>query len=181
MARKSNSVIIFFNSECLWDLWAVAMLVFLIWITNVRWTLCPNTESRYLDPHLDTCDCGCETFKTRRLLVAKSDVILPRYNPDYEKFPQFAKAQCGQALWVLVTFWYSEFSDVFCWFAVQVTVSPGVPPASLFHSVAVWQCHVWSDCQELLYYPAYWWHHTLQAFQIRSKRFGVASWMILYW
>ena len=58
-----------------------------------RWTLCPNTESRYLDPHLDT------------------------YNPDYEKFPQFAKAQCG-----------------------QVTVSPG----------------------ELLYYPAYWWHHTLQ-------------------
>eukprot|EP00434_Breviolum_minutum_P032914 symbB.v1.2.029114.t1/scaffold3154.1/size62266/2 len=58
-----------------------------------RWTLCPNTESRYLDPHLDT------------------------YNPDYEKFPHFAKAQCG-----------------------QVTVSPG----------------------ELLYYPAYWWHHTLQ-------------------
>lgn len=58
-----------------------------------RWTLCPNTESRYLDPHLDT------------------------YNPDYSRFPQFAKAQCG-----------------------QVTVSPG----------------------ELLYYPAYWWHHTLQ-------------------
>eukprot|EP00435_Cladocopium_sp_Y103_P061054 s1327_g22.t1 len=52
-----------------------------------QWTLCPNTESRYLDPHLDT------------------------YNPDYSRFPQFAKAQCGQ---------------------------------------------------ELLYYPAYWWHHTLQ-------------------
>mmetsp|Transcript_32895 Transcript_32895/g.83292 ORF Transcript_32895/g.83292 Transcript_32895/m.83292 type:complete len:386 (-) Transcript_32895:118-1275(-) len=57
------------------------------------WTLCPNTESHLLDVHLNT------------------------YKPDYNRFPKFAKALCG-----------------------QVTVSPG----------------------ELLYYPAYWWHHTLQ-------------------
>lgn len=58
-----------------------------------RWTLCPNTESRFLSPYIDT------------------------YNPDYSRFPAFAMAKCG-----------------------QVTVSPG----------------------ELLYYPAYWWHHTFQ-------------------
>ncbi|CAE8606549.1 unnamed protein product, partial [Polarella glacialis] len=58
-----------------------------------RWTLCPNTETPLLDVNLDT------------------------YDPDYKRFPKFARALCG-----------------------QVTVSPG----------------------ELLYYPGYWWHHTLQ-------------------
>ena len=92
---------------------------------------------------------------------------------------------CQSSMWAGATVWSScgknnIFSDVFCgFFPVQVTVSPGVPPASLFPSVAVWQCHVRWDCQELLYYPAYWWHHTLQAFQILCKRFGVASWMIV--
>ena len=58
-----------------------------------RWTLCPNTESRFLDTKIDT-------FSERDLT-----------------HPQFAKALCG-----------------------QTTVNEG----------------------ELLYYPGYWWHHTLQ-------------------
>lgn len=57
------------------------------------WTFCPNSESPYLDIHLNT------------------------YKPDYKKFPLFAKALCG-----------------------QVTVQPG----------------------EMVYYPGYMWHHTLQ-------------------
>lgn len=58
-----------------------------------RWTLCPNSESHLLSTDLDT------------------------YNPDYNRFPRFAEANCG-----------------------QVTASRG----------------------DLLYYPAYWWHHALQ-------------------
>lgn len=59
-----------------------------------KWTLCPNTETPLLDVNIDT-------FKPE----------------SYNKFPNFARALCG-----------------------QVTVEPG----------------------EMLYYPAYWWHHTLQ-------------------
>merc|ERR1712028_127045 len=58
-----------------------------------KWTLCPNTESKYLTTGIDT------------------------NNPDYRQHPEFANALCGQA-----------------------TVSPG----------------------ELVYYPAYWWHHAVQ-------------------
>lgn len=58
-----------------------------------RWTICPNTESRFLNVNLDT-------FSKRALTD-----------------PAFSQALCG-----------------------QVTVNPG----------------------ELIYYPGYWWHHTLQ-------------------
>lgn len=106
-----------------------------------RWTLCPNTESRYLDPHLDTCDrtnrdvSSVGPNKTKEVAgpygTSAAMWLLPRYNPNYEKFPHFAKAQCGQAL----KRWSSgektpSFLDVFCGFPVQVTVSPGVVPAS---------------------------------------------------
>mmetsp|Transcript_65948 Transcript_65948/g.121669 ORF Transcript_65948/g.121669 Transcript_65948/m.121669 type:complete len:481 (+) Transcript_65948:146-1588(+) len=57
------------------------------------WTLCPVSETRYLSEEIDT------------------------YNPDYKRFPNFAKALCG-----------------------QVTVHPG----------------------EMVYYPAYMWHHASQ-------------------
>jgi len=62
-------------------------------IGRKKWTLCPNSESHLLDVHLNTFD------------------------PDYQRFPRFAEAYCG-----------------------QVTVMPG----------------------ELLYYPAYFWHHPVQ-------------------
>lgn len=58
-----------------------------------RWTLCPNTESQYLDTSINTFD------------------------ESHHRNPRFARALCG-----------------------QVTVHAG----------------------ELVYYPAYWWHHTLQ-------------------
>eukprot|EP00932_Pfiesteria_piscicida_P010666 SRR837773.2166.p1 GENE.SRR837773.2166~~SRR837773.2166.p1 ORF type:complete len:311 (+),score=80.28 SRR837773.2166:102-935(+) len=59
-----------------------------------KWTLCPNTESDKLDVKINTYD-----------------------QKEYDKFPRFADALCG-----------------------QVTVNPG----------------------EMIYYPAYWWHQTLQ-------------------
>eukprot|EP00929_Paragymnodinium_shiwhaense_P120205 TRINITY_DN92106_c0_g1_i1.p1 TRINITY_DN92106_c0_g1~~TRINITY_DN92106_c0_g1_i1.p1 ORF type:complete len:373 (-),score=100.27 TRINITY_DN92106_c0_g1_i1:175-1293(-) len=58
-----------------------------------KWTLCPNSDSRFLDTRIDT------------------------FSEEAKKHSSFAKATCG-----------------------QVVVSPG----------------------EMIYYPGYWWHHTLQ-------------------
>ena len=75
------------------------------------WTLCPNTESIYLDPHLDTC-ATFEDFQGELCCVPTDPAVLmhiSRYNPDYSRFPQFAKAQCGQARWPGPSFVSREF------------------------------------------------------------------------
>ena len=161
---------------CLWSLQLVANLFEIIWtqfwvsgvfswiltddeaasswqvqlVGKKRWTLCPNSESRYLDPHLDTCAVRSED------LSWFDNWADWRYNPDYSRFPQFAKAQCGQAEWAragllnaveLIVFHWDSQLDTIGWRMgqkCQVTVSPGVQLAwlSSWHGLAAGMAHV---------------------------------------